>query len=84
MSAPDTFSELDLVALVKPLPEHNLPIGQTGTIVMVHNAGEAFEVEFPLNPRQSIVATIRPCVITRIRSQTANIVSGSDDTISTP
>jgi hypothetical protein len=40
--------------------EHNLPVGQTGTIVLVHGAGEAFEVEFPIAPRKSIVATITP------------------------
>jgi len=70
MTASETFSELDLVALVKPVPAHNLPVGQTGTIVFVHGAGEAFEVEFPITPRESVVATIAPDQIIKLKGLT--------------
>ncbi len=38
--------EMDIVALTRPLPEHGLETGDTGTVVMVHRGGEGFEVEF--------------------------------------
>ncbi len=38
--------EMDIVALTRPLPEHGLEAGDTGTVVMVHRGGEGFEVEF--------------------------------------
>jgi hypothetical protein len=40
------FKLYDVVALTIDLPEENLFSGQVGTIVFVHNDGEAFEVEF--------------------------------------
>ncbi len=64
---PEGLNELDLVALVRPLPDHGLTIGQTGTIVYVHDRGEAFEVEFPLAPRSSLVLTIRPEQIIKLK-----------------
>ena len=54
----DEIRELDVVALVKDLPEEKLLAGQTGTAVFVHGGGEAFEVEFQVEPRRSIVATV--------------------------
>ncbi|MGH7175936.1 MAG: DUF4926 domain-containing protein [Tepidisphaeraceae bacterium] len=63
----DEPNELDLVALVKPLPEHNLPVGQTGTVVHVHAGANAFEVEFPLTPRRSVVTTVRPDEIIKLK-----------------
>ncbi|MBS3913710.1 MAG: DUF4926 domain-containing protein [Bacteroidetes bacterium] len=39
------FKELDVVALLKNIPEEKLIIGQVGTIVLVHN-DNTFEVEF--------------------------------------
>lgn len=38
--------QMDIVALTRPLPEHGLEAGDTGTVVMVHRDGEGFEVEF--------------------------------------
>jgi hypothetical protein len=40
------IKELDPVALTCDLPEHGLKQGDVGTAVLVHGAGEAFEVEF--------------------------------------
>ncbi|MBM4201141.1 MAG: DUF4926 domain-containing protein [Gammaproteobacteria bacterium] len=38
--------ELDLVALAENLPEYGLEAGDIGTVVLVHQAGKGFEVEF--------------------------------------
>jgi ribulose-5-phosphate 4-epimerase/fuculose-1-phosphate aldolase len=38
--------ELDIVALNRAFPEHGLKAGAVGTVVIVHNDGEAFIVEF--------------------------------------
>jgi len=54
----DLISEFDMVALVSDLPEEKLPAGQAGAVVMVHNNGEAFEVEFPIDLHHSVVATV--------------------------
>jgi hypothetical protein len=40
------IKEHDLVVLKKEVPEQGLEIGDVGTVVHVHNKGEAFEVEF--------------------------------------
>ncbi len=58
----DAIQDLDVVALLRDLPEEGLERGQTGTIVLTHGKGEAFEVEF-LTRRAgagaSVVATVR-------------------------
>jgi Domain of unknown function (DUF4926) len=40
------INELDEVALAKPLPEHNLEAGDVGTVVMIHQGGQGYAVEF--------------------------------------
>lgn len=40
------IDELELGRLTVDLPEHDLRAGDTGTIVLVHAAGKAYEVEF--------------------------------------
>jgi hypothetical protein len=60
MSQP--LEDLDVVALLRDLPQDGLERGQAGTIVLTHGKGEAFEVEFIPNPGQpgrTVVATIR-------------------------
>jgi len=37
---------LDVVALTRDVPEHNLKIGEVGTVIEILANGEAFEVEF--------------------------------------
>jgi len=54
----DDISELDPVALLADIPQEGLKAGQTGTVVYVHDGGDAYEVEFILAPRKSAVATI--------------------------
>jgi len=40
------IKELETVALTIDIPKYNLRVGDVGTVVMVHNNGEAYEVEF--------------------------------------
>lgn len=40
------ITELDRVALTTDLPEYNLKIGDIGTVVLVHQEGLGYEVEF--------------------------------------
>jgi hypothetical protein len=42
----NAIEELDPVALTVDLPEHGLRRGDVGTAVLLHNGGQAFEVEF--------------------------------------
>jgi hypothetical protein len=53
------MKDLDVVALLQDMPEEGLVAGQTGTIVLTHGNGEAFEVEFPLSGRKYVVTTVR-------------------------
>ncbi len=38
--------ELEVVVLTGDIPEHGLKAGDLGTVVMVHEAGAGYEVEF--------------------------------------
>ena len=40
------ITELDIVALSEPVPAENLEAGDVGTVVLVHDGGKAFTVEF--------------------------------------
>lgn len=40
------IKELDPVVLTKNLPDEGLESGDVGWVVMVHNGGDGFEVEF--------------------------------------
>lgn len=40
------IDELDCVVLTTDIPEHGLTAGDIGTVVMVHETGRGFEVEF--------------------------------------
>lgn len=53
------IKEFDVIALLCDLPVVRLRAGQTGTVVFVHNDGEVFEVEFPMEPPRSVVETVR-------------------------
>jgi hypothetical protein len=58
--------DLDGVALRRDLPDHGLRTDDVGTIVHVHSAGEAFEVEFVAQSGRTIAlltlgrADVRP------------------------
>ena len=61
------IQELDTVVLVKDLEEYQLKRGDVGTVVLVHEGGKAYEVEFVTGEGKTIaVLTIpagdlRPC-----------------------
>ena len=40
------IKELDPVVLTKPLPKHGLRAGDVGWVLMVHDGGAGYEVEF--------------------------------------
>ena len=40
------INDLDVVALARPVPEHRLEAGDVSTVVMVHDGGKGFTVEF--------------------------------------
>lgn len=40
------INELNTVVLTTDIPEHHLKSGDVGTVVLVYNNGEAYEVEF--------------------------------------
>lgn len=53
------ISELDRVILSEDLPEHNLKAGDIGTVVLIHENGEGYEVEFvALNGETLAVASV--------------------------
>ena len=40
------INELDIVALTRSFPKEKLEAGDTGTVVMVHDGGKGYTVEF--------------------------------------
>lgn len=40
------INELDRVVLASELPEHGLKVGDIGTVVLIHDKGKGYEVEF--------------------------------------
>ena len=51
------IKELDQVVLLKDLPEHGLRSGDIGTIVLIHNGGEGYEVEFMTLDGETVAVT---------------------------
>ena len=63
--SPELFNEFDIVYLKVDLPKYNLVAGDSGTIVLVHNAGY-FEVEFGVQTHTEQVVTVNSFQITKI------------------
>jgi len=72
--------ELDIVVLQQELPSEGLEVGDVGTVVLVHDAGKAFEVEFTtLTGRTVSVVTlpadairqVQPTDMTHVRAAVA-------------
>jgi hypothetical protein len=40
------IKELDRVVLAAELPDHGLKVGDIGTVVLIHDQGNGYEVEF--------------------------------------
>jgi len=54
------IDELDEVVLTCDLPDHRLAAGDIGTVVLVHDEGKGYEVEFMTLDGETIaVATLR-------------------------
>jgi hypothetical protein len=54
------IDELDEVVLTCDLPDHGLASGDIGTVVLVHDEGKGYEVEFMTLDGETIaVATLR-------------------------
>ena len=55
------MNELEPVVLAEDLPRHGLQAGDIGTVVLVHDAGAGFEVEFMTLGGQTVaVVTLEP------------------------
>ncbi len=62
------IKELDSVVLTEDIPNLKLAKGDIGTVVLVHNEGEGYEVEFvTLGGDTVAVMTLFPEQIRRIR-----------------
>lgn len=46
MKTQEPFTELQTVVLTTDLPDNGLEAGDIGTIVLVHDGGKGYEVEF--------------------------------------
>jgi hypothetical protein len=64
---------LDRVVLLEALPEHGLEAGDIGTVVMVHQGGQGYTVEF-LTLKGETVAVATPSH-SQIRAIQANEVA---------
>lgn len=61
--------ELDRVVLLEALPEHGLEAGDIGTVVMVHQGGQGYTVEFLTLKGETIaVATLSRSQIRAIQT----------------
>jgi Domain of unknown function (DUF4926) len=49
------IQELDRVILTRDLPEHSLEEGDIGTVVLVHQGGKRYEVEFVTLDGETVV-----------------------------
>jgi hypothetical protein len=49
--------ELDIVILTQDIPNMGLEKGDMGTVVLVHNKGEGFEVEFITLDGETVAVT---------------------------
>lgn len=54
------ISELDVVVLTRDLPDHGLEAGDVGTVVMVHEGGSGFEVEFVTFTGETVAVVTLP------------------------
>ena len=72
----EEIRELDCVALLNDLPTAGLSKGQTGAVVLVHNGGEAFEVEFPTGARESNILTVKREDLLRLRGLEYSTAAG--------
>ncbi len=71
------IQELDRVVLTTDLPEYGLQQGDIGTVILVHQAGKGYEVEFVnLNGETLAVTSL---LTTQVRSTRAHEVAHARD-----
>lgn len=64
------IKDLDVVALVRAVPEHGLEAGDVGTVVMVHEDGHGFTVEFMTFTGKTIaIATLPADAVRPVRDR---------------
>jgi hypothetical protein len=66
----EPIKNLDVVALLRDLPDEGLERGESGTVVLAHEAGDAFEVEFIVDHGRrgnSIVTTVRAVDLLKLK-----------------
>jgi Domain of unknown function (DUF4926) len=62
--------ELDMVALTTALPEHGLEAGDVGTVVMVHEDGAGYTIEFMTFAGETVaIATVDAATVRPIRDR---------------
>ena len=54
------IKDLDLVALTRPVAEHRLEPGDVGTVVMVHDEGNGYTVEFATFSGKTVAVVTLP------------------------
>jgi hypothetical protein len=54
------IEELEIVALSRPVAEHGLEAGDVGTVVMVHEGGKGYTVEFMTFKGKTIAVVTLP------------------------
>ncbi len=61
------IEELEIVVLTSDLPEDHLKAGDVGTVVLVHGAGQGYEVEFSSFTGETLaVVSVLPEQIRRV------------------
>jgi hypothetical protein len=64
------IAEHDLVVLTGPLADHDLQAGDVGTVVHIHRAGEAFEVEFATMQGSTVaVVTVQAALLRAVSNR---------------
>lgn len=64
------IQELDRVALTEPIAAHDLQTGDVGTVVLVHQNGKGYTVEFMSLTGQSIaIVTVSATAVRPLRAR---------------
>ncbi len=64
------IQELDRVALTEPIAAHDLQTGDVGTVVLVHQNGKGYTVEFMSLTGQSIaIVTVSAAAVRPLRAR---------------
>lgn len=63
------IKELDRVILTTDMPDYGLKAGDKGTIVLMHQGGKGYEVEFVTLSGESVVASL---LAEQVRSISSN------------